>query len=448
MIFSHRASDARGVLIAFRESLEYKILTSKCDNNGGYIILNIQIQGYQLLVLNEIDQIIDELDVKQNTQIWGGDFNISFDLQLDTDGGNPKLKAKSITKIISIMSDHDLCDIFRTRFPSSQRLTWRQKTPLKQRKLNYFLISDQLQEQTGLIDVIPSVQSDHSTIVININGLKDGLKGRSYWKFNNSLLNDKTSVNLMKDEILISSNELRKFTDPRVKWDFLKYKIRQFAKDYTTRKAKEWKVKRVALEAKVRELESIISTNSNDLAIEEYHKCKAELEEIYNYITEGIIVRSKTDWYELGEKSTKYFLNLEKRNKAKSHIRKIYNENNEESPDSNEILAKVKEFYSNLYKKRSSKSETDCLKYLKNINIPKLSTEDMNKREGRLSKQECWDALQSFGNNKSPGNDGLSKEFCVCFFNEMNVYLIDSLNHFFQEVQLSTSQSTSHDYFD
>ena len=115
-----------------------------------------------------------------------------------------------------------------------------------------------MQEQTGLIDVIPSVQSDHSTTVIKINGLKDDLKGRSYWKFNNSLLNDKTFVILMKDEILISSNELHKFTDPRVKWDFLKYKIRQFAKDYVTRKAKERKAKRVALETKVRKMESII----------------------------------------------------------------------------------------------------------------------------------------------------------------------------------------------
>ena len=248
---------------------------------------------------------------------------------------------------MSIISDHDLCYVYRARFLSLQGFTWRQNIPLMQRRLDYFLISDQLQEQTGLIDVIPSVQSDDSTIVIRINGLKDDLKGRSYWKFNNSLLNDKTFVNLMKDEIFISSNELRKFTDPRVKWDLLKYKIRQFAKDYATRKEKEWKAKRVALKTKVRELESIISTNSNDLVIEEYHKCKAELEEIYNYITEGIILRSKTNWYELGEKSTKYFLNLEKRNKAKSHIRKIYNENNDKSADSNEILDKLKEFYSN-----------------------------------------------------------------------------------------------------
>ena len=58
-------------------------------------------------MLEEINQTIDESGVAQNTQIiWRGDFNISFDLQLDTDGGKPKLKAKSITKILSMMSDH------------------------------------------------------------------------------------------------------------------------------------------------------------------------------------------------------------------------------------------------------------------------------------------------------------------------------------------------------
>ena len=149
------------------------------------------------------------------------------------------------------MSYHDLCDIYRARFHSSQRFTCRQKKTLRQRRLGYFLISDQLQEQTGLIDVLPSVQSNHSTIVIRIDGLKDDVKGKSYQKFNNSLLNDKTFVNLMKDEILISSNVLHEFTHPRVKWDFLKYKIWQFTKDYATRKTKECKTKRVALETKV-----------------------------------------------------------------------------------------------------------------------------------------------------------------------------------------------------
>ena len=44
------------------------------------------------------------------------------------------------------------------------------------------------------------------------------------------------------------------------------------------------------------------------------------------------------------------------------------------------------------------------------------------------------------GNNKSPGNDGLSKEFYVCFFNEIHSYLLQALNMSFREGQLSSSQ--------
>ena len=80
------------------------------------------------------------------------------------------------------------------------------------------------------------------------------------------------------------------------------------------------------------------------MVIEEYHKRNAELEKIYNYISKGIILRSKTDQYELGEKSIKYFLTPEKKNQAKSHVRKIYNENNEESADPDDILADWKNF--------------------------------------------------------------------------------------------------------
>ena len=44
------------------------------------------------------------------------------------------------------------------------------------------------------------------------------------------------------------------------------------------------------------------------------------------------------------------------------------------------------------------------------------------------------------GNNKSPGNYGLSKEFYVCFFNEIHSYLLQALNMSFREGQLSSSQ--------
>ena len=43
-------------------------------------------------------------------------------------------------------------------------------------------------------------------------------------------------------------------------------------------------------------------------------------------------------------------------------------------------------------------------------------------------------------NDKSPGSDGLTKEFYVCFFNEVSNTLITALNHSFTTGLLSTSQ--------
>ena len=133
------------------------------------------------------------------------------------------------------------------------------------------------------------------------------------------------------------------------------------------------------------------------------------LEALYNYITEGIIMRSKSNWYEFGEKSSKYFLNLEKRNKAKSHVRTIIAENNSEINEAQAMLLHIKDFYSTLYKRRSTKGEEECLEYLKTLKIPKLSDVECESCEGLLTKKECWDALQRMKNDKSPGSDGLTK---------------------------------------
>ena len=65
---------------------------------------------------------------------------------------------------------------------------------------------------------------------------------------------------------------------------------------------------------KVKTLALEITAESSEELLEEYHTYKNELESIYNYITEGIILDAKVDRYEHGEKSTKYFLNLEKPN--------------------------------------------------------------------------------------------------------------------------------------
>ena len=91
--------------------------------------------------------------------------------------------------------------------------------------------------------------------------------------------------------------------------------------------------------------------------MEEYDNAKVELEKIYDHIAEGIILRSKSQWYEEGEKASKYFWTLEKSTKAKACIRKINSEEHGETRDPKIIMSELKMFYQNLYRKRSAKTE-------------------------------------------------------------------------------------------
>ena len=112
-------------------------------------------------------KIINQLELDPDTAIvWGGDFNLIFDASLDADGGKPQLKVNSLSKLLSITEENDLCDIFRVRYPNEKRFTWRRKNPLKQRRLDYFFVFDTLQDTVERIEIIPSVQSDHSTLCL------------------------------------------------------------------------------------------------------------------------------------------------------------------------------------------------------------------------------------------------------------------------------------------
>ena len=85
--------------------------------------------------------------------------------------------------------EQDLIDIWCVRNPTEKRSTWRQKSPIIQRRLDYWLANDSLQDDIVSVDIIPFIKSDHSAITLSINGIDDSKRGPSFWKFNCSLVN-------------------------------------------------------------------------------------------------------------------------------------------------------------------------------------------------------------------------------------------------------------------
>jgi len=74
------------------------------------------------------------------------------------------------------------------------------KNPIIQRRIYYWLISDDLQDDIKRADIIPAIKTDHSAISLSINSLTEQPFGPSYWKFNSSLLDDDAYIQLINSE--------------------------------------------------------------------------------------------------------------------------------------------------------------------------------------------------------------------------------------------------------
>ena len=122
-------------------------------------------------------------------------------------------------------------------------------------------------------------------------------------------------------------------------------------------------------------------------------------------------MRCKAQYYEEGEKNTKYFLNLERRENIKKTMNKLQKSDGTFTTNQKEILEGHAKLYSNLYKSKSTINKSDILTYLDNIEIPKLSIEEKNFCDGDLTIDECYDTLKTVSAHKAPGNDVFSVEF-------------------------------------
>ena len=86
-----------------------------------------------------------------------------------------------------------------------------------------------------------------------------------------------------------------------------------------------------------------------------------------------------------------------------------------EITDLSMVNNELKRFYKNLYSKKSLMTEEQCMDFLSEVSTPSLAKEEAEICEGKLTLPECLTALKQMPGNKSPGNDGLTNGFLLCF---------------------------------
>lgn len=461
-LFASYQSNARGVAVLFNNNFEFKIKKVDRDINGNYILILLTTMGKDILLVNiygpnkDNPNFYDNINVKiRQYEKHGlaivGDWNLVINPYLDYDNYKHVNNPKAAEAVAKIISDHNLSDIWRENNLEIRRFTWRKTSPLKQSRLDFFLVCDHLILNYHDSDIIPGYRSDHSMIVLKLKFGKDS-KHNNYWKFNSSLLRDSQyakEINEMIDCTILeySSNpidndtpqetsleEINLNVSDKIFLDFLLMKIRSKTIGYATAKKKKAIEKEEALIKEIDHLENIASKTENDV-----YMLKEKNEELVSLRTkkiEGVMLRSRAKWVAEGEKITNYFCNLEKRHYVSKSINKLHGKNGM-IEDSDQISKEVNNFYKNLYAKRSLQAFeiSDLIQ-----NCPKLSTNQKQSLEGEITLTEAGIALKNMNNGKSPGTDGFGAEFYKFFWKKLGPFVVRALNQSLKDGELSATQ--------
>ena len=170
-------------------------------------------------------------------------------------------------------------------------------------------------------------------------------------------------------------------------------------------KKKTIRVLEEELETKIRLIEKKV--NKSELDLENLKAANENLVDIRQKKMEGVLLISRARWVGEGEKRTKYFCGLEKRNFVSKQMNTIIAKDCSILTQTNAVLEETKQFYESLYKNRKTE---DCEIEQLIKEHPKLAEEEEN-LEGKITVEEATCALKRIKNGKSPGSDGFTVNF-------------------------------------
>ncbi|KAJ8021573.1 LINE-1 retrotransposable element ORF2 protein [Holothuria leucospilota] len=165
---------SRRVCILINPKLPFTVIKSEIDSLGRYFILDImvldQILTFVCIYGHNTDRPEFFVDLQNHlhnfqgdTIFIGDDFNFVFNLDLDKVGGRRGTSFKARNAYLALMSTFDLIDIWRKKNPLSNKFTWSSNVlPGIHCRLDFFLVSRQLNSNVSAVSLSPGIQSDHS----------------------------------------------------------------------------------------------------------------------------------------------------------------------------------------------------------------------------------------------------------------------------------------------
>ena len=382
-----------------------------------------------------VQKLISQQKSSNEHCIIGGDFNYTPDPNLDRDNRDKHdnlRQDKSSNGFRHLCQTLNLTDIWRLFNPAKVHYTCQAKS-----RIDYFLVNDNILHMSLNTSILNGpVKSDHMLISLNLK-TSNHKRGPGYWKLNCSYLEEEQYRKGIKQ--VINNIKQEKFESRQLQWEMCKIKIKEFSSTYGRERQQNKNSEIKQLELELKQLESMIEHSTDANLVIRRDEINRKIEKYYLETVKAAQIRSRIKWVEEGEKGTKFFLGLEKKNQENNVITCL-NIQDKIISSPTEILKEEVKFYSELYTS-SNVTSKEINDYLSSIVFEnKLSEKESILCEGLLSLKECTEAVINMKMNKSPGCDGLPPEFYKTFWSDIANFVVDSLNEAFTKGELSATQ--------
>ena len=430
IIFCNGESNARGVMTMFAKGLEYSIeKIEKCEGRVLDLMIRYENQLFNLINVyapnnDDPDFFVQILEAAQiqtaDHTIIGGDFNVVLSELDQFSRSKEKFKISKAANVVNqFLEDNEWIDVWRYGHDNKREFTWKRRNPISMSRLDFFLTPLFTASHVKQCEIVYNVLSDHHFVMIELEGVKQ-IKGKGYWKFNNSLLRDKTFL----DEMNVRLDEInnRKYMGVHNKWEAMKAVMQGFSQEFSHEKA----LKR---NAAIRELERKLLTQEKRLnminlsaqnaccVIEKINvkidKIKSELNKEYEHKAQGAIIRTKAKWMAEGEAYTSYYLSLEKTRAKNRTMAAVRTESGDVTRNTVKILNEQAKYYKALYTKDPS------VKFTYEQAPKKIMQVTKDELEKEITLEELSIALKEMKPNKSPGISGLTADLFKVFWGKI-----------------------------
>ena len=392
------------------ESLDGRIICTALTNEQvSVIVINAYSPNDHNVPYFEtlFDKLIEFKDKYPDySVIMAGDFNLIIDPANDAinrvDTSNERVSRQLVSDNLRVL---ELSDAFR-RVEEVGGFTWNRGKTYS--RLDYVLVSSHLLECVSNANTDWAFdKSDHAAVKIHLKIPKANARGPGLVRVNAEVLNKDHIRTEFLGRLRQSIDDIPANWDPNQRLEFLKVITRSTLSEIVGREKRIEDKEQEAISEQLNRLKNnqaeclkrnILVPGVSEAIVE----LQAQVDTGLKIKAEKLAMRAKCKWFDEGEKSNKYFLNLLKRRKNETTLKEL-NDGREVAHTQAEIEAIVVKFYSNLYSEDNTlKNDYDSFF----PELPQLNEEDRRMLDEPITLKELLTTLKDCSES-SPGPDGI-----------------------------------------